>query len=131
MTPRQYHVQDRSQLKRLAAMLGSLEINGPLLVELSDYRAPKTRSQENMLHSIFTDAAQTLEVNGQRFSAEAWKELVVSELIGTEDVVLPDGEVRKRRRSTTKLNVAEYTELIDRTYQYLAEHFNYLPTEVV
>jgi len=130
MTPRSFRILDKAQMVRACQLLMAMPVERPLLLEVADYSEPKTRAQEKLLHSCFTGAHNDIEVEGQRFSAEAWKELYVRQFIGTDDIVLPSGEVIKRRKSTTKLTVAEYNNLIDRVMQALAEDHGYLPQEV-
>lgn len=112
----------------LSRMLVSEE--RPLLVEVSDYKRPKTRAQEKLFHSILQDVSESVDVEGRKFSLESWKEYFARKYLGTVEIVLPDGEIVTRRRSTAEANVEEYNILIERTLQELAAEYGYL-TEVM
>ena len=75
MTPRSFRILDKAQMVRACQLLMAMPVERPLLLEVADYSEPKTRAQEKLLHSCFTGAHNDIEVEGQRFSAEAWKDL--------------------------------------------------------
>lgn len=128
MKPRTFKIQDRATLMRVSGMLSQMLVSEekPLLVEVSDYKAPKTRAQEKLFHAILNDVADTIEVEGKKFSLESWKEYFARKYLGTVEIVMPDGEIVTRRRSTAEANVAEYNEMIDKTLMELAQEFGYL-----
>lgn len=132
MKARSYRIHDRGMLMRVASLLSQMLVSEdkPLLVEISEKKDPKTRQQEKLFHAILGDAAEQVFVNGQTFSAKAWKEHFAEKYIGTEELRLPTGEIRTMRKSTTDLNVEEYSALIDQTLAELAREFGYLPQEM-
>jgi len=128
MEARSFKIRDRAMLMRVASMLSKMLVSEerPLLVEISDWKAPKTEAQRNTFHSFLRDVAENLLVDGRKFSLEAWKEHFVSKYLGEVEIVLPTGEIRKRRMSTEEANVEQYSKLIDGTLNELAEDYGYL-----
>lgn len=116
------------QLMRVAGELSKLIVSEDhqLMVEVFDFKAPKTRQQEKYFHVILGDAAEQVQVNGQRFSLETWKEYFARRYLGVIEEVMPDGEIIKRRRSTAEASIGEYAEMIDRTIDELAEEFGFV-----
>lgn len=132
MKARAYKVFDRTTLMRVAGWIAQMLVSEerPILIEVTDFKERKTRQQEKLYHAILGDVAQQVEVDGKRFSALAWKEYFVRKYVGTEDVVLPTGEIIHQRKSTTDLSAEDYSELIDKTLGELAMEYGYLPQEM-
>lgn len=128
MKSRSFKIHDRFTLQRVSGLLSQMLVSEekPLLIEVADYKEPKTRQQEKLFHSMLGDAAEQVVVEGRKFSALAWKEYFVRKFIGTEDVTLPTGEIITQRKSTTSLTVEEYSTLIDQTMAELASEHGYL-----
>lgn len=128
MKARSFKVYDRVMLMRVAGMLSQMIIPAgkPLLIEVCDYKAPKTRAQEKLFHSVLGDVAEQVEVRGRKFSLESWKEYFARKYLGVVEIVMPDGEIVTRRRSTAEANVEEYNVMIDNTLAELARDFDYL-----
>lgn len=128
MEPRSFKIRDRAMLMRVAGMLSQMIVSEekPILVEVCDWKAPKTAAQRNTFHVFLRDVAENLVVEGRKFSLEAWKEYFVSKYLGEVEIVMPTGEIRKRRMSTEEANVEQYSKLIDNTLAELARDFGYL-----
>lgn len=132
MTPRAFRIHDRWTLERTCALLSKLLVSEerPLLIEVAEYAEQRTSSQNRLLHAILRDVADSLEVNGERFSAEAWKELFRRQCIGTEELVLPTGGRVERGISTTTLTVEQMGIALDQFQAWLASEFGYLSAEL-
>jgi hypothetical protein len=132
MKARAYRIHDRAMLLRTCSALSSLLVSEehPVLIEVSDYAEQRTVAQNRLLHAILRDVAEQVEVDGKRFSADAWKEELRRRFIGTEEIELPSGERIERGISTTTLTVGQMTEVIDRFSAWLASEFGYLPEEM-
>lgn len=128
MKPRSFKVHDRGTLQRVAGLLSQMLVSEakPILIEVSPYSEQRSSAQNRLLHAILRDVADSLEVNGKRFSQEAWKEMFRRQFLGLEEVILPTGEIIEQGKSTTKATVAEMTEAIDRFQAWLASDFGYL-----
>ena len=129
MKARSFRIFDRALLMRVASLISQMLVSEekPLMIEISDFKEKKTRAQEKLFHAILGDAAECVEVEGKRFTKPVWKEYYASKFLPLEEMVMPDGEIRQRRKSTSDLNVGEYSELIDKTLADLATEFGYLP----
>jgi hypothetical protein len=129
---RSFRVHHRAELLRVASLLSSMLVSEekPLLVEVSPYSEQRTSAQNRFLHALLRDIAEQIEVDGRRFSAEAWKEQFRRQFIGTEEVELPRGGRIERGISTTTLDVGQMSEALDRFQSWLASEFGYLPEAV-
>lgn len=132
MKPRVFRIFDRGQLQKVSGLLANMLVSEekPLLIEVSDYQEQRTQAQNRLLHAILRDVADTVRVNGQSFSEDAWKELFRRKFIGTEEITLPSGERVVQGISTTTLNVGQMTEAIDLFQAWLARDYAYLPAEL-
>lgn len=128
MNARSFKIHDRAMLMRVSSMLSKMLVSEerPLLVEVSDFKQPKTRAQEKLFHSILQDISANLEVQGRKFSLESWKEYFARKYLGVVEIVLPDGEIVTRRKSTAEANVEEYNILIDSTLAELSSEYGYM-----
>lgn len=132
MIPRSFKIKDRAHLMRIASALSKLmpSEEHPIAVEVFDWKSPKTRQQEKFFHAILQDAADKVQVEGRKFSPDTWKEYFARKFLGTVEMVLPDGEIVTRRRSTTEANIGEYNELIEKTLDELAQDFGFVAEEM-
>lgn len=132
MQPRSFRIYDRGMLQRTCALLSQMLVSEerPLLVEVAEYAEQRTSSQNRLLHALLRDVADSIEVDGKRFSAEAWKETFRRRCIGTEELVLPTGERIERGISTTTLTVEQMGIALDQFQAWLASEFGYLPAEL-
>lgn len=128
MRPREFRVYDQATLTRVSGLLARLQVSEkrPLLISVSPYSEQRTVAQNRLLHAILRDVADSVEVDGKRFSQEAWKELFRRRFIGTEEIVLPRGERIERGISTTTLDVGQMAEAITQFEAWLASEFGYL-----
>ena len=132
MKARTYRIEDRATLMRVAGSLSNMLVSAdkPLMVEVSDYREQRSTAQNRLLHAILRDVAENVEVNGKRFSQDAWKEQFRRQFIGTEEITLPTGEIVDQGISTTTLNKGQMVEAMDRFLAWLAHDFGYMAQEL-
>lgn len=128
MIPRSFKITNRAALMRIASALPKILVSEerPVMIEVYDYKAPKTRQQEKYFHALLTDAAEQVTVEGRKFTLDAWKEYFARKYLGTVEVVLPSGEIVVRRKSTAEASIAEYNEMIERTLDELAHDYGFL-----
>jgi hypothetical protein len=86
----------------------------PLAVTVSEYKTKRTLAQNARLHPILEEIAEQAWLRGRRFDMEAWKEHYRRKFIGTEEVEYPDGTREERGISTTTLDVAAFSEFMDK-----------------
>ena len=60
-------------------------------------------------------------VNGHQFQSDVWHEMLARKFGVCDEVTLPDGEIVVRRKSTTQMSVAEFSEYMDRCEAYAAQ----------
>ena len=59
-------------------------------------------------------------LNGRQYSKDVWHEYLTQSYLPKEEMVLPDGEIIQRRKSTTELTVAEFAEYTEKCRAYAA-----------
>ena len=89
----------------------------PLLVVVEEYKA-KRHSQQNRLYwSYLKQISAQAMLSGKYYSDEVWHEFFKGHFLGYVD--LPDG--RKMGESTTKLNVTQFAEYVNKVEVYAVE----------
>ena len=89
----------------------------PLLVVVEEYKA-KRHSQQNRLYwSYLKQISVQAMLSGKYYSDEVWHEFFKGHFLGYVD--LPDG--RKMGESTTKLNVTQFAEYVNKVEVYAVE----------
>ena len=89
----------------------------PLLVVVEEYKA-KRHSQQNRLYwSHLKQISAQAMLSGKYYSDEVWHEFFKGHFLGYVD--LPDG--RKMGESTTKLNVTQFAEYVNKVEVYAVE----------
>lgn len=59
-------------------------------------------------------------VNGQQFDKDIWHEYMARKFGVLEEIILPDGEIITRRKSTTQMTVSEFGEYMENVESYAA-----------
>lgn len=59
-------------------------------------------------------------VNGRQFPAEVWHEYLADRFAAKLELIMPDGEIKVRRKSTTDMTVAEFNEYMTQCEVYAA-----------
>ena len=93
----------------------------PLRVEVSQKGDKRTTEQNKRLHALLQAISEQAWVAGKQYDTETWKEHFRRSLIGTEEIVLPDGTRIERGISTTTLSVTDFGVFMDRIELYAAE----------
>lgn len=60
-------------------------------------------------------------VNGHQFQSDVWHEMFARKFGVCDEVTLPDGEIVVRRKSTTQMSVAEFSEFMNKVEAYAAQ----------
>ena len=90
----------------------------PLTVTVAEYKARRTSAQNALLWAVLTEIAEAVKVGGKEQEVEVWHEWAKQKFIGIEEVTLPDGTNIVRGLSTSRLNVADFSLMIDRLIAY-------------
>ena len=85
----------------------------PLAVTVSEHKSKRSVDQNARLHALLRDIAEQAWVGGRQYDAETWKEEARRRFIGTEEIDLPNGTRIERGISTTTLDVAAFTLMMD------------------
>lgn len=59
-------------------------------------------------------------VNGKQFDKDIWHEYMARKFGVLEELILPDGEIITRRKSTTQMTVSEFGEYMENVEAYAA-----------
>jgi hypothetical protein len=86
----------------------------PLAVTVADHKEKRTTAQNARLHPILDEISEQAWIRGRRFEREQWKEYYRRKFIGTEEVEYPDGRREERGISTTSLDVAAFSDFMDK-----------------
>lgn len=107
--------------KQNAAAL--VEAGKPLRVTVSN--DPKRNNPQNRRYWKGTIAAiaEQVFVDGRTFAPEVWHEYFANRLLPHIELRLPDGEIVRRRKSTTELTVSEFAEYIHAVESDAASEF--------
>ena len=90
---------------------------------------PKRSNEQNRRYwELLNQLAEQLKTADGKFSAEVWHWYFRQRFLGCEDVTLPNRKKMVIPRSTTDLDIPEFTEYMDRVEHFAHEHgviFNY------
>ena len=88
----------------------------PLSVEVTEFKSQRSDPQNRLYWKRLSEIADNAWVDGQQFTREAWHHHLASEFL--PKIPTPGGELVPI--STTKLDVAEFTEYLDKIAAYAA-----------
>lgn len=71
-----------------------------------------------LLHEI----AENVKPKGNVYSAETWHLYFRQRFLGSNDVTLPNGKVTTQPNSTAKLEVADFSDYMEKVQVWAAEH---------
>lgn len=88
-----------------------IERGKPLRVIVTAEERRRTLEQNARLWAaVYSQIAEQAWVDGRQFPKEVWHEWFAERHMPRVEMVMPDGEIRSRRKSTTELTVAEFAE---------------------
>jgi hypothetical protein len=93
-------------------------IGQPLVVSVEAYAAKRSGEQNRLYWSVLTEIAEAVEIEGKRFSKEAWHEHFRSEFLPKQES--PSGLVAV---STSQMTKQQFTDYVTRVQAYAANHF--------
>lgn len=117
-------LRDEFQMRRLWAFLKNnakacAEAKKPLQVVVGEFKKNRSVEQNKMLHKLLSIITENAWVAGKQYDLETWKEHFRRTFIGTEEYMLPSGEIQQRGISTTTLNVEEFSEFLEQIQSYM------------
>ncbi len=91
----------------------------PLRVLIVEAEQPRTPAQNKRYFSFLLKAiAAQAWVDGRQFDADVWHEHLAGRYGYLKEVVMPSGEIVTRRKSTTEMSVAEFSEFMQQVEAY-------------
>lgn len=113
-------LRDSSVRTRAKAAIDAAQ--GLCEVVIRPYKESRTSQQNALLWSLLTEIAEQVEWHGQRLSKEDWKDMLSAAL--KRQMVVPgiEGGFVVLGARTSKMSVAEMTEMIEFCYAFGAEH---------
>ncbi|MBR8169002.1 recombination protein NinB [Burkholderia cenocepacia] len=70
--------------------------------------------------AILKAVAEQAWVDGRQYDKDAWHEYFARKFGVCDELVLPDGEIILRRKSTTQMTVGEFSEYLNQIQAYAA-----------
>lgn len=118
---RQFVLREESQFSALYAYLRNnwpaMAAQGkPLAVTVAEHKDKRHAQQNRLYWALLRQVSEQAMVDGRRYSDEVWHEQFKRVLIGLVD--LPGGA--NAGESTTKLNVSEFAEYVNKVTAYAA-----------
>lgn len=118
---RQFVLREESHARALYAYLRhnwpAMAAQGkPLAVTVAEHKDTRHTQQNRLYWALLRQVANQAMVDGRRYSDEVWHEQFKRVLLGLVD--LPGGA--KAGESTTKLNVSEFAEYVNKVTAYAA-----------
>lgn len=88
----------------------------PLVAEVSEYQQKRSSDQNRLYWSVLAEIAEAAEIEGKRFSREAWHEHFRSEYLPKQES--PSGLVAM---STTQLTKQEFADYVTRIQAFATQ----------
>ncbi|MDE3023609.1 MAG: recombination protein NinB, partial [Pseudomonadota bacterium] len=90
------------------------------LIATTDERKRNAEQNRFLWGVVYRDIAEQAWVDGKQYGKDIWHEYF-SRMFGVcDEVVLPDGEIIARRKSTTQMTVGEFAEFLTKIQAYAA-----------
>lgn len=91
-----------------------VERGKPLRVIVTEDEKKRNNEQNKRLwKAVYEQIAAQTWVNGRQFSKDVWHEWFADKHMPKVEFVMPDGEIRSRRKSTSELTVSEFSEYMN------------------
>lgn len=107
-----------------AAFLARTERDRRIVVIVCDDEVTRS-TQQNRFYwgAVLATIHEQVFVDGRHYDTETWHEYFARKFCAHEDVLMPDGEVVSRRKSTAKMSVAEFNEYLSRVQAHAANEW--------
>lgn len=103
-------------------LLRSLPLDVVHTVEIKEYKPTRSLMQNSRLWGMLTDISRDVEWHGRKLSKENWKEIFSASLKKQEVIPGLDNNFVVLGASTSKMTVAEMSEMIELMYAFGAQH---------
>ena len=113
-------VDRNSVMRQVNEMVGKGIKAGPVVITLG--RPKRNLNQNAMMWSLLTDISSQVNWHGQYLQPEDWKNICTASLKKQQAVPGIDGGVVMIGASTSRMNKAQFSELIELILAFGAEH---------
>ena len=121
MSGQTFVIRDLSDRDRVNQELSRRRAQFPLTVEIKPYRKGRSAAQNRLYFKWLGEIADHIEAStGERYSTDDLHEFF-RDLYLPQKVIDLAGEVRKARKSSAKLTVAEFSEYLERIEHYATD----------
>lgn len=93
----------------------------PLAVSITEAKSKRTLSQNNFHWHRMEYLQDNAWVDGRQFHKDGWHEYFADKYAAKREVVMPDGEVKLVRQSTSEMNVEEFSAFCTKIDVYCAQ----------
>ena len=98
--------------------------NGDYEITVRPYKSKRSIEQNKRLWKIYQVIAESVWVEGRRFSSEVWHEHFKGVYLGVEEIDMPNGDVLKRPLRTANLKTDGMTQYQDSIQAWAANNYS-------
>jgi hypothetical protein len=91
-----------------------------LMIITSDEAKRNNAQNARLWGYIYKQITEQAWVNGRQFPADVWHEMFCRKFWVCDDVILPDGEIVSRRKSSTDMTIAQFAKYMNDVESYAA-----------
>lgn len=91
------------------------------VIVTEDEKKRNTEQNKRLWGYLYKTIAEQAWVDGKQFSKEVWHEHFARMFGVCEEMILPDGEIITRRKSTTEMSVGEFADFMTQIEVYAAQ----------
>ena len=91
------------------------------VIVTEDEKKRNTEQNKRLWGYLYKTIAEQAWVGGKQFSKEVWHEHFARMFGVCEEMILPDGEIITRRKSTTEMTVGEFADFMTQIEVYAAQ----------
>lgn len=123
---REFILRGPSVWQALAAFVkanakAACDASKPLRVIVTSSERKRNAEQNARLwKAVYEQIEQQAWVNGRQYDKDTWHEYLAGMFLPKDEIELPDGTKRLRRKSTTELTVSEFSEYMQSVEAYAA-----------
>lgn len=88
------------------------------LIVTAEERQRNTQQNRFYWGAVLRAIAEQAWVEGRQFDKDAWHEYFARKFGVSDELVLPDGEIITRRKSTTQMSVGEFSTYLEQIQAY-------------
>ena len=91
------------------------------VIVTEDEKKRNTEQNKRLWGYLYKTIAEQAWVDGKQFSKDVWHEHFARMFGVCEEMILPDGEIITRRKSTTEMTVGEFADFMTQIEVYAAQ----------